>query len=102
MYGRGELRPDLAPLKRALDLGLPAYVVLRENEQFAIHRGERQSLRGVLSAAPGVFGNPVLYLIAPHTDFLAAGSAVGAGSMTNRPISRDRAATRSSVMPSLK
>jgi hypothetical protein len=101
MYGRGELRPDLAPLKRALDLGSPAYVVLRENEQFAIPRGERHSLRGVLSAAPGVFGNPVLYLIEPHTNFLAAGSAVGTGSMTNH-VSRDRAATKSSVMPSLR
>jgi len=66
MYGRGDLRPDLAPLKRALDLGLPAYVVLRENEQFYIRRGERQFLRGVLGAAPGVFGNPVLFLIAPR------------------------------------
>jgi hypothetical protein len=91
MYGRGELQPDLAPLKRAFDLGLPAYVVLRAKEQFYIRRGERQSLRGVLSAAPGVFGNPVLYLIAPHTDFLAAGSTVGTESMTNRPVNRERA-----------
>jgi 4-amino-4-deoxy-L-arabinose transferase-like glycosyltransferase len=63
MYGRGELRADLAPLKRALDLGLPAYVVLREHEQSYLPRGERQFLRGVLSAAPGVFGKPVLFLI---------------------------------------
>jgi hypothetical protein len=65
IYGRGELRPDLAPLKRALDLGLPAYVVLREHEQSYLRKGEPQSLRGVLSAPPGVFGNPVLFLIAP-------------------------------------
>jgi len=65
IYGRGELRPDLAPLKRALDLGLPAYVVLREHEQSYLRRGERHSLRGVLSALPGVFGNPVLFQIAP-------------------------------------
>jgi hypothetical protein len=66
IYGRGELRPNLAPLTRALKLGLPAYVVLRANEQFYLRRGERQSLRGVLSAPPGVFGNPVLFLIAPE------------------------------------
>jgi hypothetical protein len=66
IYSRGELRPDLAPLKHALDLGLPAYVVLRKNEQFHLPRGERQFLRGVLPAAPGVFGNPVLFLIAPQ------------------------------------
>ena len=66
MYGRGELRPDLTPLKHALDLGLPAYVVLRENQQFYLRGGKRQFLRGVLPAAPGVFANPVLYLIAPQ------------------------------------
>jgi 4-amino-4-deoxy-L-arabinose transferase-like glycosyltransferase len=33
IYGRGELRPNLAPLKCALGLGLPAYVVLRAHEQ---------------------------------------------------------------------
>ncbi len=65
IYGRGELRPDLAPLKRALDLGLPAYVVLREHEQSYLRRGEPPSLRGVLSAPPGVFGKPVLFMIAP-------------------------------------
>jgi hypothetical protein len=66
IYGRGELRPDLAPLTHAVDLGLPAYVVLRANDQFYLRPGERQSLRGVLSAPPGVFGNPVLFLIVPE------------------------------------
>jgi 4-amino-4-deoxy-L-arabinose transferase-like glycosyltransferase len=67
IFGRGELRPDLAPLERALDRGLPAYVVLRSGEQFCYLRPrERESLRALVYAAPGVFGNPVLFLIAPH------------------------------------
>jgi hypothetical protein len=69
IYGRGELRPNLAPLKRALGLGLPAYVVLRANEQIYLSRGERQSLRGVISADPCVLGNPVLFLIVPDHAF---------------------------------
>jgi 4-amino-4-deoxy-L-arabinose transferase-like glycosyltransferase len=64
IFGRGELRPDLAPLKRALDLGSPAYVVLRRYEQCYLRRGERESLHAVTYAAPGVFGNPGLFLIA--------------------------------------
>jgi 4-amino-4-deoxy-L-arabinose transferase-like glycosyltransferase len=67
IFGRGELRPDLAPLERALDLGLPAYVVLNAGEQFDYLRPrERESLRALIYAAPGVSGNPVLFLIAPH------------------------------------
>jgi 4-amino-4-deoxy-L-arabinose transferase-like glycosyltransferase len=66
IYGRGELRPDLAPLQRALDLSLPAYVVLRSGEPFYFRAGERESLQAVIYAAPGVFGNPVLFLVTPH------------------------------------
>ena len=65
IYGRGEVRPDLAPLERALDLGSPAYVVLRANEQYYLRRSERSSLRPIISAPPGVFGNPVLFLLTP-------------------------------------
>jgi hypothetical protein len=67
MYGRGELRPDLAPLEHALAVGLPVYVVLRTYEQYYLRRDERRSLRRVISAAPGVFGNPVLFLLAPSS-----------------------------------
>jgi 4-amino-4-deoxy-L-arabinose transferase-like glycosyltransferase len=79
IFGRGDLRPDLAPLEHAFELGSPAYVVLRAGEQFYLRPSERKTLRAVIHAAPGVLGDPVLFLIGANEFERPKVTALGCG-----------------------
>jgi hypothetical protein len=61
MFGRADLPTNL--LKRAGEDASTAYIILREHDQLYLSQEERNGLRPVLAARPGVFRNPRLFLI---------------------------------------